>query len=189
VSARAAGNSAHVRTGTRTSAQWYCLAGGAILVLLGALGFLADRSWDAGGEVGGSTLLAFEVNGWSNVLHLLTGALLLAAGLRRTSARTLAFLLGIGFATLAVWGAIDGSTVLGLLPVNIADHVLHGVLAVAGLATALTSPGDERLATTTAAAAPGEVGDLPAADRDGRFERPRDPMTGAPRDEAGTRTG
>ena len=137
-------------TRDRTPAQWYCLLAGAALLLAGLTGFLADTSWGTGGDVEGSDLLVFEVNGWHNVVHLASGALLLAVAARRTSAKTIALLFGLTYGAVAVFGLIAGDHVIGLIPVNGPDHVLHVALAAAGIVAALVSPRGEALATTTA---------------------------------------
>ena len=59
---------------TRTPAQIYSLVFGAVLLLAGILGFFADSSFgDLGGNVQGDDLIVFEVNGWHNVVHILSG--------------------------------------------------------------------------------------------------------------------
>ena len=135
----------------RTPAQWYCLLAGAALLLAGLLGWIADSTFGTGSDVSGDELVVFEVNGWHNLVHLLSGALLLTASVRRTSARTIALLFGITYGAVAVWGLLD-DTVLGLIPVNAADNVLHIALSLAGILAALASPNDQPLATTTAPA-------------------------------------
>ncbi len=74
----------------RTPAQWYCLLGGLALLLAGLAGFIADATFDTGGDINGDKLIAFEVNGWHNIVHLLSGLLLLAASAKRASAKTVA---------------------------------------------------------------------------------------------------
>ena len=57
---------------------------GATLLLVAVLGFLVEASSDVGGNgVQGLNLVGFEVNGWPNVVHLLSGAVLLALTGRR----------------------------------------------------------------------------------------------------------
>src|SRR5215204_5243304 len=75
------------RDNRRTPAQWYCLLGGAALLLAGILGFLADSSFDTGDNVQGDSFLGFEVNAIHNIVHIASGLLLLAAFPRRSSAR------------------------------------------------------------------------------------------------------
>jgi hypothetical protein len=169
---------ATTQTGTRTPAQWYCLLAGAALLLAGALGFISDATFDSGAQLDGGSLLGFEVNGWHNLVHLASGALLLAAAVRWTSARTIALLFGVAYGAVAVWGLL-GDTVLGLLPVNAPDNALHIALALVGVLAAVASPQGEPLHTTTDPA----NRSAPATDRLGRL-RPRDPdpMTGAERE-------
>jgi Domain of unknown function (DUF4383) len=168
----------------RTPAQWYCLLAGAALVLAGVLGWIADATFGSGADVDGSNLLLFEVNGWHNLVHLLSGLVLVAAAARATSAKTIALLFGLTYGAVAVWGLLD-DTVLGLLPVNAADNVLHLALSAVGILAAIASPGDQPLHTTTAPA----TRQTPVEDRAGRLRSDDpDPLTGAPRDrEAPTR--
>jgi hypothetical protein len=162
-----------------TPAQWYCLLAGAGLLVAGGVGFIADASFSVGSDVEGSDLVIFEVNAWHNIIHLVTGALLVAAAIQRTSARTVALVFGITYGAVTIVGIITGDHVLGFIPVNGPDHVLHAVLAIAGIVAALISPRGEELVTTTAPA----TLDTPMADREG-VRRPADvdPITGAPRD-------
>src|SRR5687767_7440134 len=133
----------------RNPAQWFCLVVGAVLILAGLFGFLADSAFDTGNgsdSLNGDTLLGLEVNGWHNVVHLASGAFLLAMAGRHALARTAALAFAGIYAVVTVIGMIDGHDVLGLLPVNAADNVLHLVLALAGLLAALSSRdrGDDR---------------------------------------------
>ena len=43
------------------------------------LGFIADATFDVGNDGGGGDLLVFEVNGWHNLVHILSGLVLLGA--------------------------------------------------------------------------------------------------------------
>ena len=140
----------------RTPAQWYCLLAGLALLLAGIFGFIADASFDtsssgdgdatgnADGALQGDGFLGFEVNGWHNVVHLLSGLLLLAASRRRDHAKTVALAFGLVYGAVAVIGLIDGNDVLGLIPVNGADNVLHIALSALGVLAGLISRGDER---------------------------------------------
>jgi hypothetical protein len=129
---------------SRTLAQWYCLLVGGLLTLIGILGFIADRSFETGGDVSGGSFLGFEVNGWHNLVHLGSGIVLLAAANTRPTAKTVAIGFGFVYAIVALWGIIDGSTVLGVIPVNAADNVLHVILAALGIATGMLSPTTKR---------------------------------------------
>ena len=144
-----------------TPAQIYCLAIGATLLLAGLLGFIADATFDTGasgrdddggnvgGQLQGDSFLGFEVNGWHNIVHLLSGVFLLASFRRRGPAKTAALLFGVVYGIVTIIGLIDGNDVLGLIPVNPADNVLHIVLSVLGIVSALVSPATEHTHTTT----------------------------------------
>jgi Domain of unknown function (DUF4383) len=138
-----------------TPAQGYCLTAGLVLLLAGILGFLADSSFDtsstvdvdrvgnANGQLQGDGFLGFEVNGWHNVVHLLSGLVLLAAFARRRPAKTVALLFGVVYGIVAIIGLIDGNDVLGLIPINAADSVLHLALAALGIVAGAISRGDD----------------------------------------------
>jgi hypothetical protein len=134
----------------RTPAQWYCLLGGASLLLAGILGFFADASFDTGNGVDGGSLLGFEVNAIHNLIHLASGLLLLAASRTRPLARTVAIGFGAVYGLVAVIGLVDGSDVLGLIPINSADNVLHVALALLGIVTGLMSRDAPRRHSDTA---------------------------------------
>jgi Domain of unknown function (DUF4383) len=147
-----ASRAASVRNGRpgshgRSTAQWYCLVVGATLLLIGILGFLAEAKFDTsvGGDPGrldGEDFLIFEVNGWHNVVHILSGAFLLLMSSRHARARTGALAFGAIYGLVAVIGLIDGHDVLGIIPIDPADNVLHVLLAGSGLAIGLISHRD-----------------------------------------------
>ena len=143
-SARTAG-----RDSARTPAQWYCLLAGLALLLAGVLGFIADSSFDTGSNVQGDNFLGFEVNAIHNLVHVASGLVLLAASAKRAAAKAVALGFGLVYGAVAVVGLIDGSDVLGLIPVNSADNVLHIALAALGILTGVISRGDDRRVATT----------------------------------------
>jgi hypothetical protein len=131
----------------RSTAQWFCIVIGATLVLVGLLGFLAEAKFDtsSGGDSGaldGENFIIFEVNGWHNVVHIASGLFLLALSGKHRTAKTAALAFGAIYGVVTVIGLIDGKDVLGLLPVNPADNILHILLTVAALAVGLTSTQD-----------------------------------------------
>jgi hypothetical protein len=139
----------------RSAAQWFCLIVGGTLVVVGLLGFLAEATFDtsAGSDPGaldGENFILFEVNGWHNVVHVASGLFLLALAGRHRTARTAALSFGAIYGVVTVIGLIDGHDVLGLIPVNPADNVLHILLTVTALAAGLASDRDRRDVRTRA---------------------------------------
>lgn len=132
----------------KTLAQQYCLITGLVLLLVGIIGFFVDSSFSTTpgttGAVEGDELLIFEVNGWHNIVHLLSGIVLLAAANTRPTAKTVAIGFGVVYGIVFLIGLIQGDEVLGLIPVNGADHVLHFLLAAAGIAAGLASATTKR---------------------------------------------
>jgi hypothetical protein len=158
----------------RTPAQWYCLLAGAALLLAGLAGFIADATFDVGNNIDGGDLIVFEVNGWHNIVHILSGAVLLAVFGKRGPAKAVALTFGLVYGLVTIIGLIDGEDVLGLIPVNGPDHVLHLALSLVGILAAFASPTDEHGRGDRTGA------HTSAADRD-RFDRDVDPLSGAPR--------
>ncbi len=120
-------------------ARLYATLVGGLLVIVGIVGFFYSASFGAPGKVE-QVLGAFSVNGWLNVLHILSGAIgLFLAG---WAARRYALWLGILYSAFAIWGFAlgDGNPILGFIPVNPADDLLHLTLGLLGIGAALTSP-------------------------------------------------
>jgi hypothetical protein len=128
----------------RSLAQWFCLVAGIGLLLGGLLGMTADNNFDStttdpNGVLQGDGFLGFEVNGWHNLVHILSGLFLLVGFFRHGLAKTFAIVFGVVYAVLLVIGLVNGNDILGFVPVNPADNVLHGVLALLGLGAGLLS--------------------------------------------------
>ena len=126
-------------TRDRTPAQLYSLLFGIVLLAVGILGFIADSSFGTGSDVEGSDFIIFEVNGWHNIVHILSGLLGLALWRRRDLARAYALGFGAVYLVVTIWGFITGDQVLWLIPVDTADNILHLLIAAAGLAAGFTS--------------------------------------------------
>jgi hypothetical protein len=114
-------------------AKLYATLVGAVLTLAGIVGFFYSGSFGSPGEVD-KVFGVFAVNGWHNVAHLATGLLGLAAA--GYAARQYALGIGLVYVVVAIWGFIIGSgdSILGIVPVNTSDNVLHLILGVTGLA-------------------------------------------------------
>jgi Domain of unknown function (DUF4383) len=123
----------------RTPAQWFALLVGGVLVLAGVVGFVADASFATGSGVQGGELLGLEVNGLHNLVHIASGVLLLALAPRASAARAGALAFGVVYAIVTLVGIVDGQDVLGLIPVNAADNVLHLALTAVAFLAAVAS--------------------------------------------------
>lgn len=82
------------------------------------------------GTVNGPTWLGLEGNGWTNILWLVAGALLLVAAPLHWGAKTMSLLVGIGLAAACVIAVIDGSDVFGVFAANNWTKLAFGVAAV-----------------------------------------------------------
>jgi Domain of unknown function (DUF4383) len=120
-------------------ARVYAALIGALLVVLGIVGFFYSASFGAPGDAE-VALGTFRVNAWFNLLALATGALgLLAAGY---ASRPYALFVGVLYTVLGIWGfAIDRpDAIAGLLPANGWDDALRLAIGLLGLAAAAGTP-------------------------------------------------
>ncbi len=121
---------------TQTPSSLYAGFVGTVLVFVGIIGFFYSASFGSPGEVD-SVFGILDINGWHNLFHIGTGLLgLLAYTAGATASRQYALGLGVVYVVVAIWGfAIgDGESILGFIPVNTEDNVLHALLGVSGLA-------------------------------------------------------
>ena len=111
----------------RSAAQWFCLIGGAALLVRGTVGVVLDPVFESPGE------------GWHQLIHLGSGVALLvtASTPRWATAAALAF--GLFYAAVAVVGFADGRDVASVIPVEGGDNLLHTVLTVTSLGAGLLS--------------------------------------------------
>ncbi len=126
----------------KTLAQIWALTLGAVLVLVGIVGFLVEPSFAVGDNAERGTLIFFDINGWHNVVHLLSGIVgLVMAG---TAARARLYAIGYGavyvLVTILGFAVGDGGLLLSIIPINTADNILHLAVAVTGIAIGLSSP-------------------------------------------------
>ena len=120
-------------------ARLYATAVGALLVILGIVGFFYGSSFGSPGTLD-HTLGALRTNGWGNVLWVVVGAL----GLLTAGAASRAYALGAGLllTVLGVWGlALDpGSAILSFIPASGANEALNLTLGILGLLAAAGTP-------------------------------------------------
>src|SRR5215210_8198841 len=120
-------------------AKLYATLVGAVLTIAGIIGFFYNAHFGSGSDVFGAdsshdVFGILAVNGWHNVVHLVTGLLGLAAA--GYAARTYALGLGLVYVVVAIWGFIigTGDSILSIVPVNTEDNILHLLLGLTGLA-------------------------------------------------------
>jgi hypothetical protein len=135
----------------KTLAQVWALTLGAVLVVVGLVGFLVEPSFAVGDSAQRGTLILFDINGWHNVVHLLSGVVGLA--MAGTAARARLYSIGYGIVyvlvTILGFAVGDGGLLLSLIPINTADNVLHLAVALTGIGVGLASPvGGARRAVT-----------------------------------------
>lgn len=126
-----------------TPAQLYALTIGFLLVALGVAGFFYEASFETGDGLSRDAVIGIlDVNGWHNVVHLLSGAFGLLVATSYAGARVYALVFGGVYLLVALLGFLggDGGVVIGLLPVSTEENVLHLLIGVAGLVTGLSTP-------------------------------------------------
>jgi len=119
---------------------------GTVLVVAGIIGFFYNADFSSDESLRDAVFGVFDVNGWLNLVHILTGVLgLLAFGAGAHAARTYALVMGVVYLIVAAWGFVvgDGSSILSIVPVNTEDNVLHLLIGVAGVGAAYAAPAAE----------------------------------------------
>ena len=120
-------------------ARLYATVVGALLVVLGIVGFFYSASFGGPSSVE-PALGVLRVNAWFSLLNVFAGALgLLVAGY---GSRPYALVVGALFTALAVWGfALDaGDAILGFRPASGGDDTLRLIVGLLGLAAAAGTP-------------------------------------------------
>jgi hypothetical protein len=137
----------------RTPAQIYALVFGAVLLIAGIIGFFYSAAFGSPGDVDG-VFGVLDVNGWHNVVHILSGVVGLAVAGSYSNARLYALGFGAIYIVVAILGFIygDGDSIFDLIPINTEDNVLHALIGVAGIGAGMATPAEP--APTTAATAP-----------------------------------
>lgn len=139
---------------TRSPAQVYALVFGAVLTVAGIIGFFYNSDFTSNVHDRDAVFGILDVNGWHNIVHILTGVLGLMMASSYGSARAYALALGGIYIAVAIWGFIigNGDSILSIVPVNTADDVLHLLIGIAGIAAGLATPAVAEPTTRPAAA-------------------------------------
>ena len=135
---------------TSSPARLYCTLVGAVLVIAGIIGFFYSSGFDTGVTgVAKDTDDVFgilAVNGWHNIVHILLGVLALVAAGSTYGARDLLPRRSASSTCCSRSGASSTTTavILGLIPLNDEDNVLHLILGLTGLAAGAATPKTDR---------------------------------------------
>jgi hypothetical protein len=118
----------------RSPAQTYALVIGLALTAAGIVGFLYSSAFGKPGEVD-DVFGVLSVNGWHNVVHLLSGLVGVAVWRSYSGARKYAIWFGAIYGAVAIWGLVigNGESILGIIPINTEDNILHLLIALAGI--------------------------------------------------------
>ena len=93
---------------------------GAVFILVGIIGFFNNP-----------VLGIFQVDAMHNVIHLVSGILaIIFAASGESAAKSFSKVFGVIYALVAILGLAFGGNILGLMTVNMADNILHIVLAL-----------------------------------------------------------
>jgi hypothetical protein len=110
-----------------SAVRWYCL-GVAVLWIVRAGTTLA-----AGADFG------FPGDGWRSVFQLTVVAVALWGVRHRDSAYRAAIAIGVTYAVLTVLELFHGNDLVGVIPVDARDRVVHPLLAIVALACVLVA--------------------------------------------------
>lgn len=110
-----------------TATRCYCLAIGLFLLIRGASTIMAGAGYGLPGD------------GWRAILQLALAALLLAAIRDRTTARHAVIAVGIIYAGQTLLG-LHRHSILGVIPVDNRDHIVHPALAILALIAVAAKP-------------------------------------------------
>jgi hypothetical protein len=128
-------------------ARLYAGIVGATLVVAGIIGFFYNSTFTNDESVRDAVFGILDVNAWHNIVHILTGLVgLVAFRAGAAASRTYALVIGAVYVVVAIWGFAIGSgdSILGIIPINTEDSILHALLGIGGLGAGLASQAPER---------------------------------------------
>jgi len=140
---------ASARSGYGTTlTQKGALLFGVVFIIVGIAGFIPGLTMDMGTmSVGGNDSMAkllgiFQVSVLHNIVHLLFGIVGLLAARSHGFARQYLLIGGIVYAVLFIYGLFTAgmASAANFVPLNVADNVLHLVLAVAMILLGIVLP-------------------------------------------------
>ena len=106
--------------GTASIPRWYCVAAGLFLGTRAITTLAAGASFAVPGD------------GWRSLFQLAAVAILAAGIARPQAARTAVAAVVVIYALATVSELVDGTTLLGAIPVDMRDRLVHPLIAVLG---------------------------------------------------------
>lgn len=101
---------------------------GVVFLVIGLAGFVPALT------PGGHLLGIFDVSPIHNIIHILSGVAALGLASSGEKGAQMYFkVFGVVYALVTLIGFIQGTTVLGLIGVNVADNLLHLAIAAVSL--------------------------------------------------------
>lgn len=110
---------------TRTAAQLCCLLIGGFLLIRGGSTLIAGASFAAPGD------------GWRAAFQLAIAAFLLSSSGSRIGAYRAVIAVAVIYAVVTALGIVSGHDVLGVIPVDARDKIVHPLIAVLALAVGM----------------------------------------------------
>lgn len=108
---------------------------GVVLLAIGVLGFVPGLTPD------GLLLGIFEVDFLHNIVHIVTGAAAIAASMAGADySRTFFQIFGVIYGIVTLSGFLTGHGLIALIPVNMADNLLHVSITALSLYLGFASP-------------------------------------------------
>ena len=131
-------------TADPSASRLYALVAGVGLSLLGVAGFFYDSSFETGSQLASDYLAGtLLINGWRNVLYIVSGLLLVAFAGR--AARRAALAGGALYLALGIWGLLETErgigSIIDVLPLGDRDNAFHLILGGLGIGAVLFDGG------------------------------------------------
>lgn len=117
-------------------AQMFALVAGVILTVAGVLALIVNADFHSGTGIVTEKLLFMDVNGWSGLLMLLTGVVLVAASRVAGMARKACVGVGAVYLVVTIWSLFTAS-VAGMLPVNDMTAIVYAAIGLLGVTAGL----------------------------------------------------
>jgi hypothetical protein len=117
-------------------AQMFALVCGLALIIAGVAAFVVNFDFSTGSSIVSERLLFMDVNGYSGVLMLVTGLVLLVGSRLAGTARRACVAVGVVYLAITVWSLFTAS-VAGILPVNDLTAIVYAAIGVLGLTAGL----------------------------------------------------